>query len=168
MLALQSSEAVPTGLSSHTVDNADHEAEELQKMLVDQVRQRFAIFDVFDTGFIEFGTFRMVLGCLLERNPSLVASISNSGHVVKEIAEGSPHDFQSPARGDCGVGVVLSETFGEPLPVYGHRSILSSSMDIDLMRDVFNYMDTDGDGKVSSDDFRKFYSDVLGWKYSSD
>jgi Ca2+-binding EF-hand superfamily protein len=166
ILAIQQSQDAVGGTSSvrsETVGAQEPRAEEeaagrdeRREKYMQQVRRRFAVFDLFDTGSIEFGAFRLVLGSLLERDPSLGSSISHSMVV-------SSSNSESEGAADAGaVGTSRS-----PGKQQQQQSILSSSMDAELMRDVFSYMDADCDGKVSIEDFHQFYRDVLGWKYSA-
>ena len=120
-----------------------------EKEHMKMVRLFFSIFDVFDSGYIAYKEYQMVISSLLQGDPELNQSLAHSLEAEKEAHSQNTGVHQSDVSLDISTANEVEHNW---------RNL---HVDEGLISDIFKYMDTDGDGKVSISDFEKFFHNLV-------
>ena len=139
-------------LTMCSLQSEDVEAEK-EKGYMMSVHLYFTMFDIYDTGQIELKDFEMVMTSLMINDPVHTKSLTH------RLLDGE----KSHAQGNCEDGFVADDCQVDVIagPVISGESQLQAPDDALLIEDMFSVIDKDGDGKVSIEDFRDFYREVV-------
>ncbi|CAE7758431.1 unnamed protein product, partial [Symbiodinium microadriaticum] len=144
-------------LTMNSLQSVDLAAEKEMGYMT-SVNLYFRMFDVYDTGMIEFKDFGLVLESLIQNDPLLSESITGYSLRPERNGEVRNDECKLPAKESMD-GLISSHL--PPAVVSRAKTLELSSTDMKLIEDIFVIMDIDGDGKVSVDDFRRFYREVI-------
>ena len=124
----------------------------------------FSVFDVDDSGYIELSDFKLALSCLLEATPFPHRLNTASSMTCKSL----PHSLvvvssASYAESDPTEDTAHALGMSPSSPSSRRRMSIAHAKTLDdgQVEELFHAIDVDENGKISLQEFKKFYDTVI-------